>query len=226
MRPIKFHLVLIFILAIHGFANAQIPKEKHRSAQSGSEMEDMVQTESRPASPEILGEQRPCAGSIYAYHLSEENSPRTEWQVNGGTLIPSNPHKNEIKVRWDNTGTGNIKAIFPLENASVSLPIEVTPLNQCKQEEKTLQPALQAGAVRAFPNPAKRSVSLQFDGITEAGDISIVSQSGKLMFEQPVAPDFPHFERKMEISDYPSGVYIVRFRGPSQFLFTKFTVTK
>lgn len=83
-------------------------------------------------------------------------------------------------------------------------------------------------AISLSPNPAKNSIQLMFDEVAIQGDglIEIFDANGKLVYTQAIGLVFENTSKTINLSNYNSGIYIMKIKVGEKTTFSKFVKAK
>ena len=65
----------------------------------------------KPETAPIIGDTVVCANEIITYSTSETSGSAYCWDINGGTLVGSNPSSSSVDIQWDSIGVHQLNVI-------------------------------------------------------------------------------------------------------------------
>jgi hypothetical protein len=72
--------------------------------------------------------------------------------------------------------------------------------------------------IELFPNPAHDFITLRMPGKIQKSRVDILSVTGKVMKSFSWSND----QNRLDVSDFPAGVYLVRIQSGDKFVLKKF----
>ena len=109
----------------------------------------------------------------------------------------------------------------PFKNANsqviyVSLDIEQPGVEKCVSAIET---NFQQEEMKVFPNPNEGLFTISFDNTGYHGKLNIVisNVSGQVIYSQKIDIKDTKFENKIDLSEYPSGIYILNISAKKKY---------
>lgn len=152
---------------------------------------------------DIMGNISPGAGTQETYTYQETTGSSYEWVVTGGTII-SGQGTSSITVEWDDSGTGSIILVETNADGCIGpeaeLAIDIT-TSISEFEELNL---------RAYPNPASQSLTLEWDQ-REPAMLTVYDASGKIAHVTSLVS-----KSQIDVSNFESGIYLFKLDHSGQ----------
>jgi len=193
--------------------------------EGNSDSDNMVLTfapfPSIPSTPE--GPLEVCAGAGELYSCDPiSNSTSTEWDITpetAGTITAMTD--NEITILWSENfaGIANLTVRGMNDcgygNYSEALEIEVF---DCTGIDENLETS-----VAVFPNPANRSLTIDFSGYkNDINEITLLDVLGSVVFNSANA--FNGQSISVDVSGFSEGIYFLKISGQSQSITRKIII--
>jgi predicted outer membrane repeat protein len=167
--------------------------------------------------PAISGLSLVCDDEIADYSTPEIIGNSYEWNVTGGTII-GGAGTYQVTVHWGSPGTGILTVSETNQHDCTGLSDEfAVSIDNCTGIEDR-----ENDFVSIFPNPANNYLNIEF-GAAETGKcrLNILSILGHVMYSDHNISLKSNQSLQINISDYPEGIYIIRFQTNQNTIFQK-----
>jgi len=200
-----------------GFSgNATLSVHGENGCGEGPESEPLEINVYISPTPEIAGLQLVCADFEEQYETADNDGSFYTWEVTGGVIVDG-AGTHQVTVLWGGPGNGSVSVTESTDEGCLAnaQTLEVT-IEICESVEET-----PSRNIRIYPNPAGDLVNISvINTDIQAERISITNAAGQLLFENLIKEG--SVIERVDISDYPAGVYFVKVISKDQVSVLRF----
>ncbi|MEX2596778.1 MAG: T9SS type A sorting domain-containing protein [Salibacteraceae bacterium] len=162
----------------------------------------------------ISGPQSVQAWTNYNYDVPATNGSAFDWAINGGSLVAA--ASNAATLQWNAGPKGMIFVTETDANGCIgldSLEVDILFVGIDQTNEN---------AIAVFPNPAIHQLNIFLPTKHELPTITLTDLTGKTLYQRRAET----YQLSIEMTDFPSGAYILNVAYPSKGLRLHHTVIK
>jgi subtilisin family serine protease len=122
----------------------------------------------------------------------------------------------ELEYKWYKDGIlidGQTEQHFAPRNQPGSYQVQITDHRQCPNTSNATEvvTVMQSGTLSAYPNPTNGALTLDFASETLGnGIITVANSHGEVVFQKPISKAQEILSQRVNLSELPKGIYIVR----------------